>query len=69
MKIFTNLVVRQVYVLHRQHGEFVGAVGVTAMFHVSGDCEQLRRSHNVRRGVQNDLIGCFESGRVVFAQR
>lgn len=42
-----NLIVRQVHVLHGQHGEFVSAVRVSPVFHVSGDGEQLRRSHDV----------------------
>lgn len=57
------------HVLHGQHGEFVSAVRVSPVFHVSGDGEQLRRSHDVRRGVQDDLIGRLERGGVVLAQR
>lgn len=65
----TDLVVRQMHVLHRQHGQFVRPVGVSAVFHVPGNGEQLGGRHDVRRGVQNDLIGRFERGRVVLAQR
>lgn len=67
-EIPTDLIVRQMHVLHCQHGQLVRPVGITPVFHVPRDGEQLRGSHDVGRGVQNDLIGGFEGGRVVLAQ-
>ena len=63
-----HLVVSEVDVLHGQQGEFVGAVRIAAVFHVAGDGEELDRRHDVRRGVDDDLVGRFERDRVALAQ-
>lgn len=54
------LIVRQMDVLHGQHGQFVRSGRVASVLHVPGDGEQLRGGHDVRRGVDDDLVGRFE---------
>lgn len=52
----TDLVVSEVDVLHREHGQLVGTSRVAAVLHVACYREQLTGSHDVRRSVNHDLV-------------
>ena len=62
------LIVSQVNILHGQQSQFVGAVRVAPVFHVTGNGEQLHGRHDVRGGVDNDLVGRLETDGRALAQ-
>lgn len=57
------------YVLHGQHGKFIGSGRVAAVLHIPRDGEQLRGGHNVGGGVDDDLVSGFEGHGFVLTQR
>lgn len=64
----SDLIVGQVDVFHGEQRQLVGPVRVAPVLHVAGDGEQLDGRHDVRRGVDHDLVRRLEADRVVFAQ-
>lgn len=62
------LVVRQVHVLHRQHGQLIRAHWVAPVLHVPGHSKQLTGRHNVRCRVNDNLVRSLEGHRIILGQ-
>ena len=64
----TCLIVGQMDVFHGQQRQFIRPVRISAMFHVASDGEELHGRHDVRGGIDDNLIGSFEADGRALAQ-